>query len=506
MHRILPAQRDWPLYGAARTRAIESAALAAPGQAPGRLMARAGAATARLAQALAPHARQVWIACGPGNNGGDGLVAARELHLAGHRVQVGLWGEPSALPTDAQAAWRAAVASGVAIDDGPTMATPDLGPGDLAIDALLGLGQTRALTGALQDAADRLNALPCPVLAVDLPTGLNADTGQPLGPVAVRAAHTLALLTLKPGLFTGAGRALAGSVWFDDLGVAGGADADAWLTGPRAEAPRHHVQHKGSFGDLRVVGGAAGMAGAAWLAARAGHAAGAGRIWVVPLDPAATALDPNRPELMVQAGPADVLIADWARSTVVCGCGGGKAVAQVMPLLLTEVPRLVLDADALNALASSPLLQSALNSRAARGQATVLTPHPLEAARLLGVASTEVQADRLAAAQSLAARFDAVVVLKGSGTVVAAPGEPPRINASGNAALASPGTGDVLAGWLGGRWSAAAAQAAASADTAAIALACASEAVWQHGAAADTSGLPVLRAADLADRLAKRLM
>ncbi len=514
MHRILPVKCDWPLYGTARSRAIETAALAAAGRPAGELMARAGAATARLARALAPHAERVWVACGPGNNGGDGFVAARCLHEAGHAVTVSFWGDPARLPDDARAAWAAACAAGVPIAAGPGAQPPALGAADLAIDALLGLGQSRPLDGALASAAQALNALPCPVLAVDLPTGLGADSGQPTGPVAVRARHTLSLLTLKPGLFTGSGRDWAGTVWFDDLGVsATGEPPDAWLAGPSRPQPRQHVQHKGSFGDLLVVGGAPGMTGALWLAARAAHAAGAGRVWTVPLDPAAPRLDPTRPELMSHAVPAAVPASAWSSSTAVCGCGGGTAIAQALPTLLDAVPRLVLDADALNALATNPSLFAALATRADRGQLSVLTPHPLEAARLLGWSTAQVQGDRLGAAQALATRHRAVVVLKGSGTVIAGPGQCPRINGSGNAALASPGTGDVLAGWLGGRWSATAGggsaapsthdgQAAHPAFAQAHAVAC--EAVWAHGAAADASGRPVLRAADLIEGLARR--
>ena len=507
MHRILPARQNWPLHGVARSRDIESAALADPAkrQPPQALMRRAGVAVARLALALAPHARHVWVAAGPGNNGGDGFEAARWLHLHGQRVDLSFLGDPARLPADAGAAWQRAREAGVPIvraDDG---AAPALGPQDLAIDALLGLGGRRALAGPMAALVDRLNALPCPVLAVDLPSGLDGDGGQASGPHAVRAAHTLSLLTLKPGLFTGAGRDLAGTVWFDDLGIDRHDLPDAWLNGgPDGLAPhRRHAQHKGSFGDLLVVGGAPGMAGAAWLAARAAHAAGAGRVWVAPLDPAAATLDPQRPELMWRHRLADVPAASWATLTVVCGCGGGEAVEAVLPQVLGSAGRLVLDADALNAVARRADLQAALAGRAARGQATVLTPHPLEAARLLGTDTAAVQADRLEAARQLAARFACTVVLKGSGSVVAAPGEVARINTTGSAALATPGTGDVLAGWLGGRWSAAA-QAPGAASAPGLAFHTSCGAVWEHGAAADASGRAVVRAADLVDDLATR--
>jgi hydroxyethylthiazole kinase-like uncharacterized protein yjeF len=170
-----------------------------------------------------------------------------------------------------------------------------------------------------------------------------------------------------------------------------------------------------------------------------------------------------------------------AGSTVVCGCGGGDAVREVLPTLLSRAPRLVVDADGLNAIANDSMLQGLLAARMARGQASVLTPHPLEAARLLGLhGAGAIQADRLVHAEALAARFGCVVLLKGSGTVMASPGQATHINASGNARLASAGTGDVLAGWLGGLWAAAQAQAAQP-DVLCIARA----AAWLHGRAAE---------------------
>jgi ADP-dependent NAD(P)H-hydrate dehydratase / NAD(P)H-hydrate epimerase len=190
--------------------------------------------------------------------------------------------------------------------------------------------------------------------------------------------------------------------------------------------------------------------------------------------------------------------ATLARSTVVCGCGGGDAVRVVLPRLISAAGRLVLDADALNAIAVDDALRRALVSRGSRGAATVLTPHPLEAARLLGRSAAAVQGNRLGAAAELATTLDAVVVLKGSGTVIAAPGRLPHINSSGSAALATAGTGDVLAGWIGGDWAQRdQANDPAQADEAAM------HCVWRHGLAAETAGLPVLRAADLIERMAQ---
>jgi hydroxyethylthiazole kinase-like uncharacterized protein yjeF len=493
MQRVLPLTRELALFDIAYTRALEQRAAAA--LPPYTLMARAGEAVARLALALAPHAQRIWIAAGPGNNGGDGLEAAGHLQRWGKEVAVSLIGDAAALPADAQTALARAQAAGVRIG-GETMDAPGL-----AIDALLGIGASRAPQGAIAAAIRQLNALPCPVLAIDLPSGLHADTGRLLGDACIVAAHTLTMLTLKPGLFTATGRDHAGTVWWESLGVDASTDApQAWLSGTCATPARRHAQHKGSFGDVAVVGGGPGMSGAALLAARAAHAAGAGRVFVELLADGAAALDPLRPELMFRDHWSGSTPAVLGASTVVCGCGGGDAVRAPLPRLLSLAKRLVLDADALNALASDPTLAALLRARAGRGLATVLTPHPLEAARLLGCTTAEVQADRLHAAHELAARHLSIVVLKGSGSVIAAPGQTARINSTGNAALATAGTGDVLAGWLGGRW----AQLASGDDEAAAAFALAVQAVAEHGAAAEPQPIGALRAGDLIERLYRR--
>lgn len=450
-----------PLHDGAATRALEAAA--APALPPHTLMQRAGLATARLALALAPHARSVWIACGAGNNGGDGLEAAVHLHRRGKTVQVGWLGQPERAPADTRAAHARAAAAGVRFADTPP---PDC---DCVIDALLGLGAARAPDGVLAQWIAHINALAVPVLAIDLPSGLHPDTGATAG-ACVRASHTLSLLTLKPGLFTAQGRDHAGQIWFDALDTeAPAAGACAWLN-PAPPAPRRaHATHKGSYGDLAVIGGAPGMAGAALLAARAALHHGAGRVFVGLLDDGLN-VDPPQPELMLRA--VDTL--DPAHHTVVAGCGGGQAIAAHLPRLLSTAPRLVLDADALNAIAADSALRQLLRARQGRQRQTVLTPHPLEAARLLAGSSAQVQADRLAAARALAQELGCNVVLKGSGTVIAAPDAPPRINPTGNARLATAGTGDVLAGMIGARL---------AQGESAFSAACA--AVYLHGQAAD---------------------
>ena len=496
----LPVTRPLPLLDAESTRALETKATEKlAGHA---LMDRAGESIARLAIAVAPHARRFWIAAGPGNNGGDGLGAAVHLRAAGKEVEISLLAGSAHHPTDAARALSRARAAGLSIVDAPV---PSRTP-DLAIDALLGMGATRAPEGFLADAIRAVNAVEGVRLAVDLPSGLDPTRGRPLGASVVRATQTLALMTLKPGLFTAEGRDYAGCVWLDDLGIDTEAPPTprAWLIGrPHGLAPRLHAQHKGSFGDVGVVGGGPGMVGGAVLAARAAHAGGAGRVYVSLIDrsDAAPALDLVRPELMFRR--------DWSRSppetlassTVVCGCGGGDGVREPMPRLLSAATRLVLDADALNALAADATLQDLLRARAGRGAATVLTPHPLEAARLLGTDAKSVQADRLRAAEEIAKSFTCIVVLKGSGSVIAAPNEIPRINSTGNASLATAGTGDVLAGWLAGRW----AHADQGLDAKESAFAAACRAVAEHGAAAEPAPPGALRASDLIERLVAQL-
>jgi ADP-dependent NAD(P)H-hydrate dehydratase / NAD(P)H-hydrate epimerase len=463
--RQIGASRKEPLHGVAATRAIErELASMLP---PFELMSRAGAAVAQLARAIAPHARRIWIACGPGNNGGDGLVAARHLHRlsqqhaasSGLVVTVTLAGDAAALPPDAARALSEALHAGLVLSDAPPEEF------DLGIDALLGIGARDAPTGQLAAQLARMCAAGCPVLAVDVPSGLMADTGTYTGPaasVSTAPRHTLSLLTLKPGLFTADGRDLAGTVWYDPLQAHPGiprVPPEAFLFGEGLPSvSRAHSAHKGRLGDVVVIGGqdiahsGAGMTGAAVLAARAALHAGAGRVYLGLLGDGAGAVrwDPESPEIMLRR--ADLLTRSremMQHATVVCGCGGGTAVAPVLPVLLSSAHSLVLDADALNRIAEDPVLQTLLRQRSSRGVCTVITPHPLEAARLLGSSTAEVMRDRLGATRALCESLGVICVLKGSGSVVQAPGEAPCINSSGNPALATAGTGDVLAGWIG---------------------------------------------------------
>jgi len=432
------------LYSVRQVRAIEQAALAATPQ--GALMRRAGAAAVALANRLLPSGGRVLVLAGPGNNGGDALETAALLAYGGCQVSIHFAGNAASLPADAAAALQRAQASPAVFRQA------DIGAGwDLAIDGLFGIGLARPLGGELAALVTALNGLRCPVLALDVPSGLDADTGAVVGPggVAVRASHTVTFIADKPGLHTADGCDHAGLVEVATLGV----DASlypppsACLSGPELFAgrlaPRAENSHKGSFGDCAILGGAHSMAGAAILAARSAALAGAGRVYAGFID-TPPPYDPPHPEIMCRRA-ADL---DLQRAAVVAGPGmgaGDEARAFLAQALASAAP-LVLDADALNMLAADDGLRSALAGRKA---AAIMTPHPLEAARLLGCSAADVQADRLEAARRIAAAFNAMVVLKGAGSVMARPDGLAAINATGNPALATAGTGDVLAGLCG---------------------------------------------------------
>jgi hydroxyethylthiazole kinase-like uncharacterized protein yjeF len=528
-HQVLGTGVSWALHHTQAARLIEGERLRH--WPPGQLMAWAGRRSASWALSQAPHAHRIWVAVGPGGNGGDGLHAAMHLARLGKDVTLTLHAGQRALKADTQESLEAALSAGCRVTEPPPQ-----GWADLVIDALLGLGARRPLDADMAAAVRAINEQACPRLSIDLPTGLDADTGQALGGGWVRAQATLSLLTLKPGLFMGIGRDAAGRIWFDPLDSRPLASpiypvALTVATPERSSGqqhPRPHASHKGRFGDVIVLGGAEGMTGALRLAAHAALAAGAGRVIGVPLHPTTPLEDPARPECMWRP-PEQLADLPLEQTTVVCGCGGGTTVDRWLPQMLARAGRLVLDADALNAVARNEDLKHALRARRGKGLATVLTPHPLEAARLLGVSVQQIQASRLNAALQLSARYASTAVLKGSGTVIASPGLLPEINITGNGALATAGTGDVLAGWLAGRWSSdlqmsdlvgtadrpvfgSAADAANTADTADGAgmtpqaferthrLAC--EAVRLHGLAADHHGTAsALRASDLLEQM-----
>lgn len=400
------------------------------------LMERAGACAAGIA--LDMLAGRALILAGPGNNGGDAFVVARRLKEAGHAPVVLFADPPDKLPADARHAhadWLAA--GGTCVTEYPA------GRFGLIIDGLFGIGLTRAVEGAYAHWIEEANASGSPILALDAPSGLNALTGQITGP-AIRATRTVTFIALKPGLLTGDGPELCGTIDVCDLGLAVGAGDGTVITTELFHAslkPRARNSHKGSFGNVAILGGAPGMAGAALLAGRAALRLGAGRVYLGMLE--ALPVDPAQPELMLRS-PGEAL---KLASVLAIGPGlgqsmqAGELLAQVFD---STVPR-VIDADGLNLLAQSPLLQ---RQCAVSPAPTFITPHPAEAARLLGSTTETVQTDRLFAALQLARRLHAFVALKGCGTIVATPDGRWFINPNGNPGLASAGTGDVLTGML----------------------------------------------------------
>lgn len=474
---VSPAERPLPLLTVAQLRALEQRGGA--GLPEHTLMARAGAAAAQYLLERAAHdgslatERPAWIAAGPGNNGGDALIVATRLRQAGAAVEVCMPIEPKA--ADARWALSEARAAGVPISH---VAPASLDGYGWVVDGLFGIGLTRPLEGVFAELAvriaERARTHGC-VLALDVPSGLDSDTGNVVeGGVAVRATETVTFLAAKPGLYMTHGRDLAGDVVVAPLGVDSlAADDAARLNAPSlfsAHFPaRSFASHKGTFGSLAVVGGDTGMCGAPILAARAALHMGAGKVHVAFVGEGAPPYDPPYPELMLH--PPGAL--EWeAMDALAVGCGmghGPHAESYLARALASSVP-LLLDADALNLIAREPSLADALAARgaaqdeadgAARTRAgvgsgpypcpcsCVLTPHPLEAARLMGCDAAQVQRDRIGAARTLAARFGAVVVLKGAGTVIASPDGRAAVNPTGNAALASGGTGDVLGGIVG---------------------------------------------------------
>jgi len=448
------------------------------------LMRRAARAAADLIAARWPR-HEVEILCGPGNNGGDGLMLAALLHQAARPVKVWTLSGGGKRPPDAEQAWNE-LPPGLVQTGQPDARGLPPASAVLVVDALFGIGLSRPLPEEAQRWAAWAARREATVLALDTPSGLDADTGT-AQPGAFVAHHTLTFIADKPGLHTRAGRDHAGTVSVADLGLSAQVQrqaAHAGLLTRRADCaalfqPRPHNTHKGSFGTLGLLGGAPGMTGAALLAARAALYGGAGKILVGLAETASSSLacDPLHPELMLRS--ADALLDHAERLGVTawvagCGMGADECAERWLGRLLSEAPAslpLVLDADALVLLAAVPALSRGL---AARGGPAILTPHPREAARMLGVSTDEVQADRIESARELAARYRSWIVLKGAGSIVCGPNGAWSVNGSGNAGLATAGTGDVLAGMMG----------ALLAQGMGVELA-ARNGVWLHGAAAD---------------------
>lgn len=447
---MITPMRELPqaLYRAQDVRELERIAIAEMGISGLTLMTRAGTAAFRLLQHSWPLARRVAILCGTGNNGGDGLVVARLAHETGLHTEVILLGEADQLRGDARQTYEAMLKAGVQA----APFSPDRWPSaEVVVDALLGTGLDREVTGAYREAIAMLNGQNAPVLSLDIPSGMHADSGNALG-IAVRATKTVTFIGLKQGLFTGQGPDYCGEIVFDDLAV----PAEVYRQVPNPAfrimqdwinpilPPRPRSAHKGHYGHVLVVGGERGMAGAARLAGEAAARVGAGLVSVATHPFHAAALNAARPELMCHAvadGKALSTLLNKA-SVVAIGPGLGREEwgRKLLGAVLESDLPLVVDADALNWLAQEPL----------RREHWVLTPHPGEAARMLNVTSAEIQADRWHALRELQRRYGGVTVLKGAGTLVCNGHEPVALCHTGNPGMAAGGTGDVLTGVVAG--------------------------------------------------------
>jgi ADP-dependent NAD(P)H-hydrate dehydratase / NAD(P)H-hydrate epimerase len=437
------------LWTAAQVRELDRRAIHELGIAGRELMERAGAAALDALLRRWPSSRALTVVCGAGNNGGDGYVAARLARGAGLAVRLLALVDPDRLRGDAAQACADFQRDGgeIARWDG----AGDPGGDGPIIDALLGTGIDRDLEGAYRAAVESINATARPVVALDLPSGLHADTGRAMGD-AIAARLTVCFIGLKLGLFTGRGPALAGEVVCADLGVPAGLAAGLSPAALRLEPAvlgdwlptRPRDAHKGRFGHVLVLGGDRGMGGAVRLAAEAALRAGAGLVSVATRPEHVGAVLAARPELMCHGvdGPG-ALGPLLARATLVAaGPGLGRAPwgRGLLDAALAAGLPCVLDADALNLLAAQPR----------RADRWVLTPHPGEAGRLLDSDAAAVEADRPAAVRALRARYGGVVVLKGAGTLVCGAGDSLWLCDRGNPGMASGGMGDVLTGLVAG--------------------------------------------------------
>ena len=429
------------LYTAAQVRELDRLAIEEQGIPSLTLMERAGADALDALTGRYPGARNLVVLCGSGNNAGDGYVLARLARQAGLEVRVIALVEPGRLKGDAAASAQKY------LQTGSVETALALECADIIVDALLGSGLNRPVEGSFAEAIELINAASAPVFALDIPSGLNGDTGVCLGS-AVRADATITFIGLKRGMFTAEGPEFCSEILFSDLGTPAGMhaaiDAEARLI-EHGEVmlnlrARARDAHKGRYGHVLVIGGDYGYQGAAILAGSAAARAGAGLVTVATRPEHARTIPLFRPELMTAAATAardlDALL-DRV-SVVAIGPGLGQsdwAISLLAKVLQTRLP-LVVDADALNLLALEPL----------RRENWVLTPHPGEAARLLGITSTEVQTDRFAAVVSLRDRFGGTVALKGAGSLVAGATGPIRVNRTGNPGMAGGGMGDVLTG------------------------------------------------------------
>ena len=479
------------------------------------LMQRAGVAVARVAAWMTAWrgATRVVVVAGKGNNGGDALVAARILHAEGLRVSVLMTCAPDLLRGDALAAWdqmrSAGVVARVLVDASQWQALEETDPpcGCVVVDGLLGTGSAGAPHGVVAAAIRWINGARRggTIVAIDLPSGLNADTGEASDP-AVRADVTVSLAAPKTGFAEPRAWEYLGHLEVVDIGLPAGvcpASTPLQFIGApvlgRLLPPRGRATHKGDYGHVLVIGGSHGLCGAPALAAMGAQRSGAGLVSAAVPEASLAVMAALAPSAMAhgiaveQGGMTPATLADGIRpaegfDVVLAGPGmsGRPGTARIVETLLQgAVQRLVLDADALNVLAG----RVEWLRRAGAGPSVVITPHPGEAARLLGVSVAQIQADRTHSALQLAARSGAVVVLKGAGTLVATPEGALHLNLTGNPGMATGGTGDVLAGMIAGLW----AQGLTPLDAARLG-------VYLHGTAGDLAawqtGEAALSAAD----------
>ncbi|MEX2496595.1 MAG: NAD(P)H-hydrate dehydratase [Woeseia sp.] len=411
------------------------------------LMNRAARAALALALREFPQAHYWQIVCGAGNNGGDGFVLGRLAMEQGMRVTIAALVAPETLQGDAARAWRDFAAAGGRVTGWEGELDPDA---ELLVDAILGSGLTRNVEGPFAEAIVAICRHEAAVLALDIPSGVSADSGEVLG-CAVRADHTITFAGLKSGLFLGNAPDFVGTLSFAGLDLPPACRQEVKPkmrrigedTLARNLAARPRSAHKGDFGHLLLVGGAPGMAGAIRLAGDAALRCGAGRVSIATHPAHCDTIVASRPELMCHAvtdGRALGPLLERA-TTVAAGPGLGTDEwgRELLQAVLSSDRPLVLDADALNLLAQQPR----------RRDSWILTPHPGEAARLLGSTPGEIQANRLHAVGALAERYGGVIVLKGAGTLVHAGDGPPWLCTAGNPGMAGPGMGDALTGIIG---------------------------------------------------------
>ena len=437
------------LYSTAQVRAIDAHAineLKIPGYT---LMKRAGEAALRYLRTRWPMAHRIVIVCGSGNNGGDGYVLARFAQAAGLTVSVLSAADPDTRAGDARRACADYRASGAEVHP---FSAARLAAGEVVVDALLGTGLSGSVRPAFLEVIRAINSSGRPVFALDVPSGLDADAGIPLGE-AVRAEATVTFVGLKTGLFVGDGPEFAGTVFFDDLELRApaGAQFEPRLTRIveaeiHAALPRRaRAANKGDFGRVLIVGSGSGMPGAARLAGEACLRAGAGLTTVAVAPENVAAVAAGRPELIcLGLSSAEALAPAIERADVIAvgpGLGRTSWARSALDAVLASGKPLVVDADALNLLAE----------QGARARADwILTPHPGEAGRLLNTSAAAVQDNRLAALEGLLERFGGTVVLKGAGTLVGSRGRTPGLCERGNPGMATAGTGDVLTGAIAG--------------------------------------------------------